>query len=66
MSELNLERRETYRKRFSKEEKIKIFQHWTEIMNETKADILFFDFINEFYPEPIFDEEPCSEIQETL
>jgi hypothetical protein len=47
--EANLERKKVYQERFNLEQKKEIFSKWRELMSKTESEILYFDFVDEYY-----------------
>jgi hypothetical protein len=49
-SETNLERRKIYRERFNLEQKKEILSHYKRRISQVETEILYFDFVDKFYP----------------
>jgi hypothetical protein len=50
ISEANIERRKIYRERFNLEQKKEILSHFRNHVIQTKTEIFYLDFVEEFYP----------------
>jgi hypothetical protein len=49
-SEANLERKRVYHERFNLEQKKEILSHYKEHISQVETEVLYFDFVDEFYP----------------